>query len=542
MDADLMDASRFLAQATLGANMEEIQRTADLGFEAWIDQQLNQPTTKLQPVVIDIVDEIQLYWNLQGLDLNEFYGPWALHFNYAWWQVNMTNEDLLRQRVALALSEILVISANSDLIDDGVALANYYDMLAEGAFGNYEDLLKKVTYHINMGFYLSHLNNPKTNVIENLRPDQNYAREIMQLFTIGLYELNEDGTKKLDPQGDFIPTYDNNIIAEVSKIFTGLGPGGIADYVDWTNVPYFGLGLYGADKLVPMRMYEQEHETGPKTVFNDIVVNADGNNSGDQDIEEFISLLINHDNTAPFISLRLIQRLVKSNPTKAYITRVSSVFKNNGSGEIGDLGAVIKAILLDPEARECEAMQDPTNGKLMQPLLRYTQLARAFEKDSPLGRYWNNGFDFLESTRQHVLTAPSVFNFYLPDYQPNGAISEANLVAPEFQIHNSRTSLEYINKVNQWMVWDALWWSWEGEIDDEPVSLVTANLENLSEDPENMFHYMDILLTHGQLTEVTKNIIKDATAKIIWGDEIPKDKARLALYLLMISPDFNVFK
>ena len=541
LDAKLLEASRFLAQATLGADRAQIQQVVDMGMESWIDNQMNISPTYITPLVNSITQEIRDLWEDNGLDLEDFFGPWAVHFNYAWWQANMTNQDLLRQRVALALSEILVISYNSELVDWGEALGSYYDLLLNHTFGNYEDLLNAVSLHPCMASYLSHLNNPKTDVIDNIRPDQNYAREVMQLFSIGLYALNPDGSRQLDENGEFIPTYNNTHIEEMSKVFTGLMGSDIEPWVDWTDSPYFGLDFWGINKIQPLMMYEPQHEPGPKYLMNDFVVNPNGTNTGIQDIESAISFLFNHDNTAPFISYRLIQRLVKSNPSPAYVARISSVFGDNGNGVRGDLGAVVKAILLDEEARECVYQKDPDNGKLREPILRFTHVSRALPKDSPLGRYWNNGFDYLESTKQHPMGAPSVFNFFPPDYQPIGDITDNNLVAPEYKLHDSQSSIGYINKVNQWAVWDALWWSWEGDLGDPIVTLMLTELESVADHPETLINELDILFTHGTLSDGTRAIIKEAVSEQIWGN-YQYDRVRLALYLILISPDYNVFR
>lgn len=534
LDAAQMDAARFLNQASLGGNMQDIQQVLSIGFEPWIDDQIeNKAPTYIKPHITSIVQEI-----IAGYpDPEDFFGPYTLHFNYAWWQLNNTNQDLLRQKVALALSEILVISLNSGLTDYGYAVGNYYDLLIEHAFGSYEELLMQVTLNPCMGSYLSHLNNPKSDPANNIRPDQNYAREIMQLFTIGLYELNMDGSRKTS-NGNYIPTYDNNDIDQMSRIFTGLGGSDIEDYArQWYDGPEFGLDFWTINKLLPLTMYENYHETGPKTIMNDHVINPQGNNTGMEDIAETINYLVNHPNTAPFICHKLIQRLVKSNPSPAYIQRVALVFQNDGNGATGNLGAVVKAILLDPEARTCDAMSDPNGGRLREPIQRYTTLTRAIPTDSPLGRYWNNGYSYYESTSQHPMFAPSVFNFFLPNHQPVGGISEANLDAPEFQIHNSKTSIGYINQVRQWVDWEALWWSWEEN--DPNVELDLTALYPMSERPEELINHLDILLTHGQLSDNSRRAIKEAML-LLNGDNRALWRTRQALYLMMISPDFNI--
>ena len=540
MDARLFEASRFLAQTTFGSTKAEIEDLAvDLDFEAWIDNQIALPTTQYLPEMEIIWDEIYQLKIANGEAPEDIFGPYALHWNYTWWQNVMTKDDQLRMRVADALSQILVISNNSDIRDFAESSASYHDVLMEHAFGNYEDLLLAVTLHPSMGYYLSHFDNPKEVPEENIHPDQNYAREIMQLFSIGLYELNIDGTRKQDANGNDIPTYDQDDIVELADVFTGLGASGIEDYVDWTTEPYFGLGFWGADKVTPMAMYEEFHEPSEKIILKTNTIPA--GQPGMTDVEQAVNILFNHDNVAPFVALRLIQRLIKSNPTPGYITRIANVFNNNGSGLRGDLQAVIKAIYLDEEARECAPMQDDFSPRLREPIQKYTHISKSIETDSPLGRYWNNGYNYLESTKQHPLWAPTVFNFYLPDHFPVGVLSGNGYYSPEFKLHNTQTATSYINEVNAWTVWDNLMYSWEGSYGDVSISLITTELEALADDPEKLIHELDILFTHGQLTDETREIIRNAITPLEWGD-YTYDRARMALYLLFISPDYNIMK
>jgi uncharacterized protein (DUF1800 family) len=539
MDTPKFRASRFLAQATLGADIELVNQVIEIGPEAWIDQQFQLPPSYLTPVMESIWQERLQMRIDNGEDPSEVFGPWAVDFNYAWWQTNMTNNDLLRHRVALALSEVLVVSIFSDLRDNAYSLTDYYDMLLEHAFGNYEDLMKDVTLHVSMGYYLSHLNNPKANPEENQRPDENYAREIMQLFSIGLNELNLDGTKKLDGSGNPIPTYDNNDIKEFAKVFTGLGPGAINMYVDWTTEPYFGLGFWGTDATVPMAMYEDFHEPGEKHLLNGYTIPA--GQTGMEDIDDAINHLFNHPNVGPFIAYRLIQRLVKSNPSPAYVQRVASAFNGTNGASRGDMKNLIKAILLDPEARDDAYVVDEESSKLREPILRYTHLCRAIPLDSPLGRFWNNGFDALETLKQHPMASPTVFNFFLPDHSPVGEISDSGLVGPEFKLHNTSTSINYINQVNNWLIWWAVMYSWEGDYGDMPVFADLSQYEAMTESPDVFINEMDILFTHGQLTDETRQNIRQAMEGITWGD-YREDRAKLGLYLLLISPDFNIMK
>ena len=315
---DTFGASRFLAQATLGANYEEIHRTANMGVSAWIDEQLAMPIDSLQTMH----DSLKQIFNdslvANGFAARSLMSP---HFKqFSWWQRVMTSDAQLRHRVATALSELFVVSDRSDLVVFPRAFANYYDMLQTNAFGNWRDLFRDVTLHPAMGFYLSHINNRKTDLSISRFPDENYARECMQLFSIGLYELNNDGSRKTDGSGDWIPTFDNTDITEIAKVFTGLG----FNYFRFPINPTWA----GADYYSPMIMFEEEHEQGQKVLLKNHII-PDGQ-TGMEDVEDAVDILFNHPNTGPFFSKFLIQRLVTSNPSSGYIDRVATAFNNNG--------------------------------------------------------------------------------------------------------------------------------------------------------------------------------------------------------------------
>ena len=359
-------ASRFLSQATLGADLETIQATAQMSFAQWIDEQFNmQPSFNLCDFTRDItIMALDSSFSMGG-DPNDIeVQRWYWHS--AWWQYTMESPDVLRNRVALALSEIFVISELPTLDDVPLALPNYYDMLLEHSFGNYRDLLEDVTLHPAMGLYLTHVNNPKADSSLNRFPDENYAREIMQLFSIGLYELNVDGTRKLDANDNFIPTYDHDDIANFAKVFTGLT---YPDAIVFGQNPQSELSF-----LQPMKMVNTWHEGGEKTLLNGFVVPDRSPKDGMADIQDALDNLYNHPNVGPFIAYRLIQRLIRSNPSTEYVGRVASKFNDNGQGVRGDMKAVIKAILLDEEARDCAMAEDPFDGMLREPMVRYTQI------------------------------------------------------------------------------------------------------------------------------------------------------------------------
>ncbi|WP_170064034.1 DUF1800 domain-containing protein [Jejuia pallidilutea] len=541
LDGRLLETSRFLAQATFGTNLDYIKNVSEMPFEDWIDNQFGIESTPLQQLTQDIFSEARQIHISNGGNAEDFDTPNWQYFMYAWWQSNINNEDLLRQRIALALSEILVVSRDSNLSGYGLGLADYYDVLKDNAFGNFKDLLKDITLHPMMGVYLSHYNNPKSIPDRNIHPDENFAREIMQLFTIGLYELNQDGTYVIDGQGNRIPTYNNDDIKEFAKIFTGLGPAEVEDFSNKT--PKFGLGHYHARKDVPMMMYDEWHEPGPKYLLNGYTVPS--GQSGMQDVDAAINHLFNHQNTAPFISIRLIQQLVKSNPSPAYVSRVSAAF-NNTKGVRGDMKAVIKAILLDEEARSCSWAENPTSGKMIEPMMRYFNVVRQIDLDDNDGRFWNNGQHFYRDTGQAPLSAPSVFNFFLPEYVPNSAFANAKLVAPEFQIHNSATSINYLNQVDAWTNprWYEVLRTWGLEL--EGTTLNFEALTYYAKDSEVLVNQLDKLFTRGQLSNDTKQTIVKAVEGITrgWGDDVTQAdlRVKMALYLIMISPDYVILK
>jgi uncharacterized protein (DUF1800 family) len=541
LDGRLLETSRFLAQATFGTDLEYIKTVSELNFEDWIDNQFSVDSQPLQQLSQDIYAEAKQIHISNGGNADDFDNLNWQYFMYAWWQSNINNQDLLRQRIALALSEILVISRDSNLSGYGVGLADYYDVLKDNAFGNFKNLLKDVTMHPMMGVYLSHYNNPKSIPERNIHPDENYAREIMQLFTIGLYELNQNGTYILDGDGNRIPTYDNDDIKEFAKVFTGLGPADVEDFSDRT--PRFGLGHYQARKDIPMLMYDEWHEPGSKQLLNGYTI--PGGQSGMQDIDAAIDHLFNHKNTAPFISKRLIQQLVKSNPSPGYISRVSAAF-NNTKGVRGNMKAVVKAILLDEEARSCSWIENPTSGKMIEPMMRYFNVVRQIDLDNDDNRFWNNGFDFYRNTGQAPLSAPSVFNFFLPDYVPNSAFASANIVAPEFQIHDSATSINYLNQVDAWtnLRWYEVLRTWGLELEGTPLDF--EGLKYYAKDSEVLINQLDKLFTRGQLSEDTKQIIVTAVDGITrgWNDDTTQAdlRVKMALYLLMISPDYVILK
>jgi uncharacterized protein (DUF1800 family) len=354
----------------------------------------------------------------------------------AWWKVSVTAPDQLRQRVAFALSEIFVVSdVASSLAEEPEALANYYDLLANDAFGTYRQLLQDVTLSPVMGNYLNMLRNAAANPAKGTSADENYAREVMQLFSIGLNYLNPDGSLVLDSTGQPIPTYNNNTIVQTANVLTGWS------YASTLANPSFTGGA--ADWYDPMMLFPAFHDNTQKTLISltatGPAVVAPANEGGAADLNTLLNTLANNQNTGPFICRQLIQRLVTSNPSNGYVYRVAQVFANDGTGVRGNLAAVVKAILLDYEARSPEVLSDAGFGKLKEPLLRQTAIFRAFNATSQENRFPIFSAD--QTLGQAALRSPTVFNFYLPDYSPPGTLATGGLVAPEFQITTGTTAI-----------------------------------------------------------------------------------------------------
>lgn len=413
------EAFRFLNQASFGATSAEAQRLISLGdattaYSRWIDGQIALGPSLHLPTVLTAFDALA-----QGTP------PGSVHADRVevWLRHAVTAPDQLRQRVAFALSEIMVISQVGGLQQLPLATTDYYDILVRNAFGNYRRLLEEVTLSPAMGVYLSMLGNEKPDVARNIRPDENYAREAMQLFTIGLVELNSDGSVRLDGQGQPIPTYNQGVIEGFANVYTGWKWA-------WTGAgaPSFTTVRPGrANQMMPMQAYPDRHSTGTKALLGATVLPA--GQTPQKDLADALDNLFAHPNVGPFIARQLIMRLVTSNPSPAFVARITAVFNNDGSGVRGNLGAVVRAILLDSEARSAPATD--TAGKMKEPLLRLTQLWRAFDARAANGRYLVQPAN---TFGQGPLQAPSVFNFFSPGYGPPGEIADRNLVAPELQI------------------------------------------------------------------------------------------------------------
>jgi uncharacterized protein (DUF1800 family) len=488
-DALTRDVSRFLTQATFGPTKSEIDALVNsiqttyagdriAGYAAWIEAQFALDQTRL----LDYTQAADAHeWNLRGASPSNFTNNNEVNYHNrrrGWWLISAKAKDQLRQRTAFALSEIFVVSEELALLrNKHYGLANYYDQLGAKADGSFRSLLGEVSKSPVMGKYLSHLQNQKTvtdgsgNVL--ISPDENYAREILQLFSIGLVQLHPDGTLKLASDGLPISTYGNDDITNLARVFTGWsfskknGTAG-AGYPEQDNTNFFqgnGPAYYQASWTNPLKNFAAYHDTGAKTVLGTGI--AAGLN-GQDDLAAALDIIYAHPNIGPFISRQLIQRLVTSNPSRGYVYRVAQKFENNGSGTRGNLKAVIKAILLDPEARDLTLVNQVGYGKQKEPIVRYLQLIRALNGKStlplsalssfgypagqldnfPIGttlyRYPNTD-DQLTQTPQN---APTVFNWFLPGFNPGGSLAAAGLVAPELQLSTETSVIRTTNYEN----------------------------------------------------------------------------------------------
>jgi uncharacterized protein (DUF1800 family) len=438
-------AHRFLMQASFGPSPASVARAQSIGEAAWIDEQWGLPLSG--PTHVSMVTASTL-----ALAQTQ---PRAHDIAFSWWTHALTQPDQLRQRVAYALSQIFVVSTTNALLADNSRLvAAYMDMLTTRSGGTFRDLLEGVALHPAMGLYLSHLLNRKEDTVSGRVPDENFAREVMQLFSIGLYELEDDGTPKL-VNGQPVETYTSADVKGLAKVFTGLGwyrpPGASAA---WWECFYGANSCYLPElqQTQPMGLYTQEHSTSVKN-FLGISIPVQNPANPSLSIRLALDRLATHSNTAPFISKQLIQRLVSSNPSGDYVRRITQVFRSSG----GDLKVVVKAILLDPEART--APQGPSTsryGKLREPVLRWAHLLRALPHQSTSkATLGDAGFYLATDTSspsdglsQTPMAAPSVFNFYRPGYKPpHTGLSGQNLLAPEMQLATETSVVGYANFV-----------------------------------------------------------------------------------------------
>jgi uncharacterized protein (DUF1800 family) len=430
------DAARFLLQAQFSASEADIAAVRSKGYAAWLQEQFAAPASTTG---FDWLDA-RGYATISTTNFFDASYPG----DYMIWNQLMTSGDAVRKRLALALSEFFVVSLTGlDFSWRSHAIAAWWDMLVTNTFGNYRKLLEDVTLNPAMGYYLNTKGNRKENTATGRVPDENYAREVMQLFSLGLYQLNLDGTEKRDASGNKLESYTQSDITNLARVFTGW------DFDQTQNVNTVAPGssrnipntVY---TRIPMRLTASNHSTLAAT-FLGTTVAAD--TDGVAALKMALDTLFNHPNVGPFFGKQMIQRLVTSNPSPAYVARVASAFNNNGSGVRGDLQAVFSAVLLDDEARGPAGLTHTGFGKLREPILRMVQWGRTFGITSARGS-WKIGDTSNPATQlgQSPLRSPSVFNFFRPGYVPPSTALSATLTpAPEFQLVNESSVGGYLN-------------------------------------------------------------------------------------------------
>ena len=500
------EAFQLLNQASFGATEAEALDVIAMRPEQWIDDQMSRPASLQLP-------------HMLTLPPPQFMGQLHTDRVDIWFRNVLNGEDQLRQRVAFALSEIMVVSQLGALQSRPFAVADFYDVLVKNAFGNYRDLIEEVTLHPAMGVYLSMLGNEKPDPVLNIRPDENYARELMQLFSIGLVELDIDGSVMLDANNQPIPTYDQEIIEGFAHVFTGW---------TWRGSPSFGGGnVPVASQYFPMELWPEFHDTGEKTLLGGTVLPA--GQTGEQDLDAALDNIFEHPNVAPFMAIRLIQRLTTSNPSPGYVRRVAEVFNDNGFGVKGDLGAVVKAILLDPEARPDLPME--IDGKLKEPLLRLTQLYKAYDATSQSGRYPLVASYILFG--QGPLQSPSVFNFFSPFFAPPGEIRDSSLVAPELEI-----ATEYLNT----LMTNYLFFQTFGlnhtnpDLEDDQIYINLQEEMDAAADIDALIDMVAGKLLGGDISDTLRTELAGMLARL--PETEPVLRAAEAVYLVVTSPEY----
>lgn len=514
------DAYRLLKQATFGATEAAMNEVKQIGVTAWVDSQLNMPVLSKMPALEFYPTQAPTTCTNNGVASSA--ASLCARDNYTFFQLQLRftqnalkQADQLRQRVAFALSQILVTSGvDATLMPYG--MAKYQQLFLDGAFGNYKDLLKAVTLSPAMGDYLNMANSNKPDVARGISANENFAREIMQLFSIGLYELNQDGTMKTDIQGNLIPTYSQTTVENLARVFTGWTYPGFGNVAPTRNNPAY--------YEYPMMPVESNHDTGAKTLLNGFVIPAGLN--ARQDLDMALDHLFSHANVAPFISKQLIQKLVSGDPSPAYVGRVSAVFNNNGAGVRGDLKAVVRAILLDPEARG-PIKTVAGAGKLKEPVLMALSAYRG------LGGI-NDGVwvrTQYASMAQDLFRAPTVFNYYAPD----NTVSNGKL-GPEFEILTSTTAFARTNflrnAINVNYAIDATVPGATGTtVDWAPWQALAAN-------PAALVDKLSWVFTAGAMSTSAQQQVVNAVNAIAATDTL--GRARTAAYLVLSSSHFQV--
>lgn len=515
------DAARFLSQATFGPTESEIARVQTIGFDAWLNEQFaarsggysgffyvaHTPPANCQ-------HDPAAPTGAASLCARDNYSPFQVQRQF--FQNALTGTDQLRQRVAFALSQIFVVSASE--IYEAYGMAAYQNMLLNNAFGNFRDLLTEVTLSPVMGNYLDMANNDKPNATGTRTPNENYARELLQLFSIGIYKLNLDGSVQTDLLGKPLPAYDEAVIEGYAHLFTG-----------WTYPPRPGAASQWVNPINyegRMTLFPDHHDTGAKLILDGAVLPA--GQTPEQDLAQGLDAVFNHPNVGPFIGKQLIQHLVTSNPSPAYVERVARAFNDNGSRVRGDLRTVVRAILLDPEARG-DLKTEPRYGHLREPATFLTALVRGVGGQSD-GVYLRN---VAAQTGQNVFVSPTVFNYFPPDYKIPGS----GAFGPEFGILDATTAIARANFVYQLL--------YQGGAAPDPnvvgstgttldLSPFLANAANA----DALVEQLNQRMMAGALSASARATIVQAVNALAPSDNT--NRVRMAVYLLASSQQYQV--
>ncbi|MBC7469742.1 MAG: DUF1800 domain-containing protein [Ramlibacter sp.] len=500
------EAARFLAQATPGANRIDIAAVQASGFAGWIEAQFAIPQS------LSHYD-----WLAAHGYTDEKYRNNASGLDNTIWRKLIASPDPLRQRVTLALSEICVVSVLGVSTSwRQFAVGNYLDLLENNAFGNYRTLLGQISLSTAMGYYLTFRGNAKANPATGSQPDENYPRELMQLMTLGLYKLNADGT----PQA--AETYGQADVSGLARVFTGwdLDTAGLAS------------PLPPDVHRRPMVQVASRYETGSKSFLGSTIA---AGVSASACLNTALDTLFSHPNLPPFISRQLIQRLVTSNPSPAYVARVAAVFADNGAGVRGDMKAVVRATLLDTEARDLTAASSPSFGKLREPVTRFLNWARAFGATSASDAWAVNDLtDPATRLGQSPMRSPSVFNFFRPGYvPPNSAIAAGGLAAPEFQITTESSVAGYVNFMQ----------STVSGVGVGDLRTGYPTLLPLAADSRALLAEVNLVLAANQLSAATLAMLASALDSIAAVSDSGKlNRIYAALTLVLASPEYIVQK
>jgi uncharacterized protein (DUF1800 family) len=537
------EATRFLTQATFGPTPADVSHLMQVGFETWLDEQFAAPMSTTSHLNSwDASNKAIKAINTQS---NASRGEVVSSV----WRQAMTSKDQLRQRVALALSEIFVISVRDSCGDNGYSrgAADFIDLLGRRAFGTYRTLIESVALHPVMGCYLSHIKNLPDDAKTGRVPDENFARELMQLFSIGLYELNMDGSVKLDASRQPIETYTQADITGLAKIFTGW-----SWWCSWglNKTCYFSDPNSPEQYVTPMQGYALYHSSADKH-FLSHTVSGGLFSTPENSVKQALDIIATHPNVGPFIGKQLIQRLVTSNPSPAYVSRIAQTF--NASG--GNLQATVRAILLDPQARADRRSDTSNFGKVREPILRLTALMRA------VGAHSDSGFWLLTDTTdpsvtlgQSPLSSPSVFNFFRPGFMRPGSISgQLGLVAPELQLSNEVSAAGYVNFMTRFMWCGAGTRGYNNLATRQDVQLnatidAADPLLALTDRPTAFVEEINQRLLWGTMSSQLKGELIDTVTSITLGpnpnqtDILNTRRERLwsTLLLTAVSPEFQV--